>query len=92
MAEQLFRSLDVRHSMTTSYHPQCNSQAEVCNKTIAKYLTAFVNESTLDWVLYMPALAFAYKTSYHRSVKATLFSLTFGIEACLPSFFAPDFQ
>jgi hypothetical protein len=38
------------------------------------------------------ALAFAYNTSYHRSVKATPFSLTFGIEVQLPSFFAPDFQ
>jgi hypothetical protein len=92
MAEQLFTSLDVRHSTTASYHPQCNSQAEVCNKTIAKYLTAFVDESTLDWELYVPALAFAYNTSYHRSVKATPFSLTFGMEARLPSFFAPDIQ
>jgi transposase InsO family protein len=92
MAEQLFCSLDIRHSTTASYHPQCNSQAEVCNKTIAKYLAAFVNESTLDWELYVPALAFAYNTSYHRSVKATPFSLTFGIEARLPLFFAPNFQ
>ncbi len=40
----------------------------------------------------MPALAFAFNTSYHCSVKATPFSLIFGIEARLPSFFAPDFQ
>jgi hypothetical protein len=92
MAEQVFCSLDVRHSTTASYHPQCNSQAKVCNKTIAKYLAAFVNESTLDWELYVPALAFAYNTSYLRSVKATPFSLTFAIEARLPSFFAPDFH
>ncbi len=92
MAEQLFHSLDVRHSTTASYHPQCNSQAEVCNKTIAKYLAAFVDESTLDCELYVPALAFAYNTSYHRSVEATQFCLTFGIEARLPSFFAPDIQ
>jgi len=84
--------LDVRHSTTASYHPQCNSQAEVCNKTIAKYLAAFVDESTLDWEMYVPALAFAYNTSYHRSVKATPFCLTFGLEARLPSFFAPDFH
>jgi len=92
MAEKLFQSLDVRHSTTASYHPQCNSQAEVCNKTIAKYLAAFVDESTLDWEMYVPALAFAYNTSYHRSVKATPFCLTFGLEARLPSFFAPDFH
>jgi hypothetical protein len=92
MAEQLFKSLNVRHSTMASYHPQCNSQAEVCNKTIAKYLAAFVNESTLDWELYVPAIAFAYNTSFHPSIKATPFSLTFGLEAWLPAFFAPDFQ
>ncbi len=90
MAEQLFRSLEVHHSTTASYHSQCNSQAEVCNKTIAKYLAAFVNESTLDWELFI--LALAYNTSYHRSDKATPFSLMFGMEARLPTFFAQDIQ
>jgi hypothetical protein len=35
---------------------------------------------------------FAYNTSFHRSVQATPFSLTYGIEARLPAFFAPDFR
>jgi len=83
MAEHLFAALPIWHSTTSAYHPQCNSQAEVCNKTFAKYLAAFV-----DW----SAMMFAYNTSYHHSVKATPFSLTFGLEARLPSFFAPDFQ
>jgi hypothetical protein len=34
---------------------------------------------------------FAYNTSFHCSIQATPFSLTDGIEAQLPSFFAPDF-
>ncbi len=92
MAKHPFSSLNIRHSTTSSYHPQCNSQAEVCNKTIAKYLAAFIDESTLDWEIYIPALMFAYNTSYHRSIQATLFSLTYGIDARLPSFFAPDFR
>jgi hypothetical protein len=92
MAEHLFSLLNIRHSTTSSYHPQCNSQAEVCNKTIAKYLAAFVDESTLYWEIYVPALMFAYNTSYHRSIKATPFSLTYGLEARLPSFFAPDLR
>ncbi len=91
LAEHLFSSLNIRHSITSSYHSQCNSQAAVCNKTIAKYLAAFVDESTLDWEIYVPALMFAYNTSYHRSIKATPFSLTYGLEARLPSFFPPDF-
>jgi hypothetical protein len=49
MAAELFKTLNIRHSTISSYHPQCNSQAEVYNKTIAKYLAAFVNLSTLNW-------------------------------------------
>jgi hypothetical protein len=90
MARYLFDALDVHHSTTASYHPQCNSQAEVCNKTIAQYLSTAVNEATTDWELFLPALAFAYNTSYHRSVRATPFSLTFGLEARRPAFFASD--
>ncbi len=59
MAQELFEALDIRHTTTSSYLPQCNSQAEVCNKTIAKYLAAFVDDSTLDWEIYVPALLFA---------------------------------
>jgi hypothetical protein len=92
MAQQLFKSLNVKHTTTSSYHPQCNSQAEVCNKTIAKYLAAFVDSTTLDWEPYVPALMFAYNTSFHRSIQATPFSLTYGLEARLPTFFAPDFR
>ncbi len=92
MAEQLFASLNVRPSTTASYHPQCNSQVEVCNKTITKYLAAFVNESTLDWEIYVAALAFAYNTSFHRSIKATLFGLTFCIEARLPLSLLPTYN
>jgi Integrase core domain len=92
MAQQLLKSLNIKHTTTSSYHPQCNSQAEVCNKTIAKYLAAFVDSSTLDWEPYIPALMFAYNTSFHRSIQATPFSLTYGLEARLPTFFAPDFR
>jgi hypothetical protein len=91
MAAQLFNTLNIRHSTTSSYHPQCNSQAEVCNKTIAKYLAAFVDSSTLDWEPYVPALMHAYNTSFHRSIQATPFSLTYGLEARLRAFFAHDF-
>ncbi len=44
----------------------------------------------MDWEPFVPALAFTYNTSYHRLVKATPFSLTFGLEAQLPAFFASD--
>ncbi len=35
---ELFQLLNVQHSKTTPYHPQCNMQVEVFTKTVKKYL------------------------------------------------------
>ncbi len=86
---KLFKLLQIKHA-TTPYHPQCNAQAEVQNKIIAKYLSSFVDSTTLDWPLYMAPMAFAYNTALHRSIKATPFFLTYGIEPRLPALPTPD--
>ena len=84
--------MHVNHVTTSAYHPQCNAQAEVANKTIAKYLASFVDESTLDWEQYLAPLMFVYNTSFHRSVKNTPFFLTFGIEARQPGLPGPELR
>ena len=90
LTEDLFKLMKVEHRTTTAYHPQCNSQAEVANKTIAKYLASFVDDSTLDWEDYLAPLMFCYNTSFHRSTKATPFFLTYGMEARQPGLPGPD--
>ena len=92
LSKELYKLLQIKHSTTTPYWPQCNSQAEVANKTIQKYLASFVNESTLDWPLYMAPMAFAYNTSLHRSIKSTPFFLTYGTQPRYPSFPNPEVQ
>ena len=92
LAKELYALLKIKHSTTTPYWPQCNSQAEVANKTIQKYLASFVDATTLDWPLYMAPMAFAYNTSVHRSIKTTPFFLTYGVEPRYPSFPNPDVQ
>ena len=82
--------LQIKHSHTTPYHPQCNAQAEVQNKVIQKYLAAFLDKTTLDWPLYIAPMAFAYNTALPRSIKSTPFFLTYGIDARLPSLTDPD--
>ncbi len=69
LSNELFTRLGTAHLTTSSHHPQCNSQAEVANKTIAKYLSSFCDDSTLDWELYLAPLMFAYNTSFHRTIK-----------------------
>ena len=92
LSKELYKLLQIKHTTTSPYWPQCNSQAEVANKTIQKYLASFVDETTLDWPLYMAPMAFAYNTSLHRSIKSTPYFLTFGQEPRYPSFPNPDLQ
>jgi hypothetical protein len=92
LSKELFTSLGTAHLTTLSHHPQCNSQAEVANKTIAKYLSSFCNNSTLDWELYLAPLMFAYNTSFHRTIKTSPFALTFGMEPRLLALPTPDLR
>jgi len=92
ISDDLFKRLGTNHLTTSPHHPQCNSQAEVANKTIAKYLASFCDDSTLDWELYLAPLMFSYNTSFHRSIKSSPFFLTFGMEPRLPSLPTPDLR
>ena len=92
VSQELYKLLDIKHSVTTAYHPQCNAQAERFNQTVGKYLASFTDQSTLDWEMYLAPLAFSYNTSLHRTTKHTPYGLTFGTEARLPTFPSPDIQ
>jgi hypothetical protein len=92
LSDDLYKRLEMSHLHTSPHHPACNSQAEVANKTIAKYLSSVVSDNTLDWELYLAPLMLSYNTSFHRSVKNTPHYLTYGLEARLPSFMTTDIR
>jgi hypothetical protein len=78
LSRELFDLLNVEHTKTTPTHPQCNAQVEVFNKTVKKYLASFMDNTTLDWENFVPALMLSYNTSYHLTIGMTLFELLFG--------------
>ena len=92
LSKELFQLLGIKHSTTTPAHPQCNAQVEVFNKTVAKYLASFVDNSTLDWEQYIPALMFSYNTSYHSTIHTTPYELLYGMKPRTPSLPASDIQ
>ena len=51
-----------------------------------------MNESTLDWEQYIPAMMFAYNTSYHSTIMSTPFELLYGMKPRHPSFPSQDMQ
>jgi hypothetical protein len=89
LSAKLFELLNAQHSKTSPYHPQCNSQVEVFNKTVNKYLASSIDETTLNWQDFPPALMLAYNTSYHSSIATTPFELLFGVKPRQPSLPAP---
>ena len=92
LSKELFTLLDIKHTTTTPAHPQCNAQVETFNKTVAKYFASFVDETTLDWEIYVPALMFAYNTSYHSTIATTPFELLYGMRPRTPAFPSGDIQ
>jgi hypothetical protein len=92
LSNELFQLLNVQHTKTTPAHPQCNAQVEVFNKTVKKYLASFVDDTTLDWENFLPALMLSYNTSYHSTIATTPFELLFGEKPRMPSFPNPDIQ
>ncbi len=92
LSAELFELLNLQHSKTSPYHPQCNAQVEVFNKTVKKYLASYVDDSTLNWDKWLPALMLAYNTSYHSTIATTAFELLFGVKPRLPSLPAPEIE
>jgi hypothetical protein len=85
VCQLLWKKLDLLHVTTSARHPQANAQAEVINKTIARYLASFVDESTLEWEQFLPPLMFSYNTAFHRSIKTSPFFLTYGTMPTMPT-------
>jgi hypothetical protein len=51
-----------------------------------------MDETTLNWDEFLPALMLAYNTSYHSTIAITPFELVFGVRPRLPSLPAPEIQ
>jgi hypothetical protein len=92
LSAEMMELLNVAHTKTSPAHPQCNSQVEVFNKTVKKYLASFVDKTALNWETFLPALALSYNTSYHSTMATIPFKLLFGEKAWLPSFPNEDIQ
>jgi hypothetical protein len=93
LSAELFQLLKVRYTKTLLAHPQCNAQVEVFNnKIVKKFLQSFVDDTTLNWDNFLPALAISYCTSYHLTIASTPIELLFGKNTRLPSFPNEDIQ
>jgi hypothetical protein len=73
IAAELYEKLDIKGTHTATALLQCNSQAGVFNKTLAKYMKNVVHESNLNWEWYLAPLLFGYNTSHHLTINTSPF-------------------
>jgi len=73
-------SLQVKHLMSTAYHPQTDGQTERLNSVLEQYLRGYVNFAQDDWVDYIPLAEFAYNNSRQQSIKDTPFRVVYGMD------------
>ena len=87
LAQHLYSALDIEHTTTTPYHPQCNAAAERFNRTMNTFIARAIKEagrSTLDWELFLGPLMLSYNSGVNKSTRMSPYYATFGLNPKLP--------
>lgn len=87
LQKRLWTQLGVQHGTTTPYHPQCNGQVEVFNKTMVGYLRKAIEqaqEHTTGWEKFIGPLMLSHNTAVHKATMATPFYTMFGYDPKTP--------
>src|SRR6266542_2414647 len=74
---------NIRHNLSTPYHPKTNGLVERFNKILCESL-AKLNKERENWDEYISPTLFAYRTKINKSTQFTSFYLIYGQEAILP--------
>ena len=76
--------LGITNRYYTPAYPQGNGQAEAVNKVIVNGLKKRLDDAKGKWVEELSHVLWTYKTTPHRLVGETPFSMTYGVEAVIP--------
>jgi transposase InsO family protein/phosphotransferase system HPr-like phosphotransfer protein len=77
--------LNIKHKLTTAYHPASNGETERFNRTLTTMLRKELQDGAHeDWEELIDPLLFAYRNSVHSSTKETPHFILHGRDANIP--------
>ena len=77
--KSLFKTLGVKISPSTAYHPQTDGQTEIVNRKLEEMIRGFVNYDRDNWDMHLTEFEVAYNSSVHGATSFTPFYLNYGI-------------
>ena len=79
LIQRLTKKFNIKHNLSTAYHPQTNGLVERFNKTLCESLAKLQEDK--QWDEKIPSVLFAYRNKIHSSTKTKPFYLVYGREA-----------
>ena len=80
-----YSDLGIKNRYSTPAYPQNNGQAEATNKAIVNGLRKRLEGTKGRWAEELPNVLWVYRTTLRWFTGETLFSLTYGAEAVIPT-------
>jgi hypothetical protein len=82
---ELFKNLETRLALSSSFHPETDGQTERTNRTLEQILRNYVSYEQDDWDSMLVYVEFAYNNAVQSSTGFTPFHLLYGQNPTIPT-------